>query len=139
MKDRKTAVHALLVLVGFSWLLVVFGGEPWNTTRVLGIVLLIPSVLLWFVARIQLGSSFSVRPQAKQLVTRGLYSRVRNPIYLFSSLLILGIILYAGKLRYLWVFAFLVPLQLFRIRKEEKVLQEKFGDAYLEYKRKTWF
>ncbi len=139
MKDRKTAVHALLVLVGFSWLLVVFGGEPWNTTRVLGIVLLIPSILFWFVALIQLGSSFSVRAQARALVTQGLYSRIRNPIYLFGSLAILGIVLYAGKLRYLWVFAFLVPLQLFRIRKEEKVLQEKFGDAYLEYKRKTWF
>jgi len=138
MKDRKAAVHALLVLVGFSWILVVFGGESWNTTRLLGIVFLIPSVLLWFVARIQLGSSFSVRAQARALVTRGLYSRIRNPIYLFSSLAILGIILYAGKLRYLWVLAFLLPLQLFRIRKEEKVLQEKFGDAYLEYKRKTW-
>ena len=139
MKDRKTAVHALLVLVGFSWLLVVFGGEPWNTTRVLGIMLLVPSVLLWFVALIQLGSSFSVRPQARELVAQGLYSRIRNPIYLFGLLAILGIILYAGKLRFLWVFAFLLPLQLFRIRKEEKVLQQKFGDAYLEYKRKTWF
>ena len=110
MKDRKTAAHAFLGLVGLSWLLVAFRDQPWNTTRVLGIVLLIPSVLLWFLARIQLGSSFSVRPQAKELVTHGLYSRIRNPIYLFGSLAILGIILYADKLRYLWVFAFLVPL-----------------------------
>lgn len=30
-------------------------------------------------------------------------------------------------------------MQLLRARKEEQALQAKFGDAYLEYKRKTWF
>jgi protein-S-isoprenylcysteine O-methyltransferase Ste14 len=37
------------------------------------------------------------------------------------------------------MFAVLIPLQIYRTRKEEQVLAEKFGDAYLEYKRKTWF
>ncbi len=137
--NRKPIVHAVLVLLGFTAVVTIYRPEPWNAARVLGIALLFPSLILWATARIQLGGSFSVRPQAKGLVTHGLYSKVRNPIYSFGSLAILGLILYTGKLRYLWVFAFLVPLQLFRIRKEEKVLQEKFGDAYLEYKRKTWF
>jgi protein-S-isoprenylcysteine O-methyltransferase Ste14 len=80
-----------------------------------------------------------VRAQAKELVTHGLYSRIRHPVYLFGALGILGIILYAGRLEWLWVFAAVVPLQFFRIHKEEKLLSEKFGETYLEYKRKTWF
>jgi protein-S-isoprenylcysteine O-methyltransferase Ste14 len=30
-------------------------------------------------------------------------------------------------------------MQIHRSRKEAKVLEEKFGAAYLEYKQKTWF
>jgi protein-S-isoprenylcysteine O-methyltransferase Ste14 len=30
-------------------------------------------------------------------------------------------------------------LQIYRSGKEAKVLEEKFGAAYPEYKRKTWF
>jgi protein-S-isoprenylcysteine O-methyltransferase Ste14 len=139
MNSRKAVVHALLVLLGISSVVLVFRDKPWNATRILGIIVLIPSSALWALARLQLGRSFAVRAQARELVTHGLYSRIRNPIYLFGSLGILGIILYAGHPRFLWVFVLLVPLQLFRIRREEKVLQEKFGEAYLEYKKRTWF
>ena len=38
--------------------------------------------ILWFVARRQLGASFSVRPEAQPLVTTGLYAKLRHPIYL---------------------------------------------------------
>ncbi len=139
MKAGNPYVHALVVLVGLTSLFVTSQRWPWHATRVLGLVILLPAFALWFAARLQLGRSFSVRAQAKELVTRGLYSKIRHPVYLFGSLGILGVILYADDLKWLWVFAAVVPLQLFRIRKEEKVLHEKFGEAYLEYKRKTWF
>ncbi len=139
MRAGNPYAHLILVLAGLTPLFIHFRGRPWDTTRVLGIAILVPSLAFWFLARLQLGRSFSVRAQAKQLVTHGLYSKIRNPVYLFGSLGILGIILYIGHLQWLWVFALVVPLQLFRIRKEEKVLREKFGDAYLEYKSRTWF
>ena len=139
MKAGNPFAHLLLVLVGVTSVFILFRGQPWNATRVLGVVILVPSFALWFLARVQLGSSFSMRPQARELVTHGLYSRIRHPVYLFGSLGILGVILYTGHVQWLWVFALLVPLQLFRILKEEKVLREKFGDAYLEYRRKTRF
>jgi protein-S-isoprenylcysteine O-methyltransferase Ste14 len=31
------------------------------------------------------------------------------------------------------------PLQAMRARKEARVLEEKFGDAYREYRARTWF
>ncbi len=139
MKARSVYVHALLVLAGLTSILIHFRDQPWSMTRIFGLAILVPSFALWFLARLQLGRSFSVRARATELVTYGLYSKIRNPVYLFGSLGILGVILYIGHLQWLWVFALLVPLQLFRIRKEEKVLQEKFGDTYLEYRSKTWF
>jgi len=112
---------------------------PWTPMRIAGAILAVPSFVLWFVARVQLGKSFSITPQAKELVTHGLYSKIRNPVYLFGSLLIAGIFLYISRPELLWLFVVLIPLQLFRINKEEKVLEEKFGETYLEYKRNTWF
>jgi protein-S-isoprenylcysteine O-methyltransferase Ste14 len=35
--------------------------------------------------------------------------------------------------------AIIVLLQLWRIRRGEKALREKFGEAYLEFRRRTWF
>ncbi len=139
MKAGNVYAHMLLVLAGLTALFIHFRGRPWDATCLLGLAILIPSLALWFLARIQLGRSFSVRAQARALVTHGLYSKIRNPVYLFGALVILGVILYSGRLRWLWVFALLVPLQLVRMRKEEKVLQEKFGDAYRAYRQRTWF
>jgi len=33
----------------------------------------------------------------------------------------------------------LIPLQVFRVRKEEQVLEAKFGDVYRDYRRRTCF
>jgi protein-S-isoprenylcysteine O-methyltransferase Ste14 len=72
-------------------------------------------------------------------VTTGLYSRIRNPIYLFGGLLIVGVVLFLEHPRYLLIFLVLVPLQLVRMRREERVLEEKFGDVYRQYKKGAWF
>jgi protein-S-isoprenylcysteine O-methyltransferase Ste14 len=46
---------------------------------------------------------------------------------------------WASRPIFLLVFLVIIPLQVYRARNEERVLREKFGDAYLEYKQKTWF
>ena len=91
------------------------------------------------IGRIQLGGSFSVRPKAHALVTHGLYSRIRNPIYVFGGLAIAGAFLYIDQPRYLWLFVVLIPLQIYRARQEGKVLEARFGDEYRQYKWRTWF
>ena len=87
----------------------------------------------------ELGPAFSVQAKATTLVTTGVYSRIRNPIYVFGAIFILGIIIWTGRPWLLAIFAALIPLQVVRSRKEERVLTEKFGAAYLDYKQKTWF
>jgi protein-S-isoprenylcysteine O-methyltransferase Ste14 len=98
----------------------------------------VPAFLLFAAARIELGRAFSVRAKATTLVTTGVYSRIRNPIYFFA-VMILRIIIWTGRPWLLLLLAALIPLQVVRSRKEERVLTEKFGAEYLGYKRKTWF
>jgi protein-S-isoprenylcysteine O-methyltransferase Ste14 len=112
---------------------------PWTVWRTAGIAIAAPAFLLLVTARIQLGRAFSVQAKATALVTSGLYSRIRNPIYLFSAIFILGFIIWMGRPWLLLIFVLLIPLQVVRSRKEERVLTEKFGAAYLDYKEKTWF
>ncbi|HWE87424.1 MAG TPA: isoprenylcysteine carboxylmethyltransferase family protein [Terracidiphilus sp.] len=111
----------------------------WTPWHIGGVAIAAPAFLFFVLARLQLGSAFSVEAKASKLVTTGLYSRIRNPIYVFGALMILGVIVFVGRPWWLLVFAVLIPLQIWRGRKEAKVLQEKFGAEYAEYKRKTWF
>ena len=116
-------------------------GPPWTIQRLAGLAIALPCFLLLALARIQLGKAFSVQAKATTLVTTGLYSRIRNPIYVFGSLAVAGFLLWAN-MPWPWLlllFVFLIPMQVRRSRKESQVLAEKFGSSYLDYKRQTWF
>jgi protein-S-isoprenylcysteine O-methyltransferase Ste14 len=124
---------ALAFLVPHFW------GQPWTPVRIAGAVIGLPSLVLLVLARVQLGASFSVRARAQALVTSGLYARIRNPIYVFGGLTLAAGFLVAGKPKLLWALVVLVPLQIYRTRKEEAGLAAKFGDEYGAYKARTWF
>lgn len=113
--------------------------QPWTALRIAGAVLGVIGYSLAITARIQLGQSFSVRPEAKGLVKHGLYSRIRNPMYVFVDVMFFGLIL---ALHAHWVFAILAVFAIFQARqarREARLLQEKFGQAYLDYRKQTWF
>jgi protein-S-isoprenylcysteine O-methyltransferase Ste14 len=140
MQGRKlhifTAVQ-LIALVVLVWLLVSIK-TPWNAQRYAGTVLVILGATFIVLARYQLGKSFSITPQAHKLVTRGVYSRIRNPIYVFGSVMLAGLILILQRPA-LWILlGVVVIVQTLRARKEARVLEAAFGEDYREY-RKTWF
>jgi protein-S-isoprenylcysteine O-methyltransferase Ste14 len=126
---------AVLVLLVF---VVVWPG-PWNGQRLAGSLLLLIGMSLVLTARFQLGRSFSLTPQARRLVTHGLYSKIRNPIYVFGTLAIAGLCLILQR-HYLWLLPVLViVMQTARARREAQVLEAKFGDEYRAYRARTWF
>jgi protein-S-isoprenylcysteine O-methyltransferase Ste14 len=94
---------------------------------------------LWFVARRQLGVAFSVRPEAHELVTTGLYARLRHPIYVFGTTAFLLVLLALQGWQALAIWAILIPVQVIRARREEAVLAQGFGAEYEAYRRSTWF
>jgi protein-S-isoprenylcysteine O-methyltransferase Ste14 len=129
----------LIAGAGLGWLIWRFPPAVWTGMQSVGLCILIFGFALWTTARFQLGKSLTVTAQAKQLVNRGLYSKIRNPIYVFGSWVIAGLILLVGRPRVLLVFLVLIPLQLWRAHKEARVLEEKFGEEYRSYRARTWF
>ena len=106
--------------------------------RIAGVALATISFGLVLMARMQLGKSFSVTPQARELVTHGLYSKLQHPMYVFVDLTVCGIALATGRWYVLLLLVILIPLQLRNRRKEAKLLGEKFGEQYEAYRRSTW-
>jgi protein-S-isoprenylcysteine O-methyltransferase Ste14 len=73
------------------------------------------------------------------LVTKGIYSKIRNPMYLGIILLHIGFPLAAKSLLTLLSALIWIPLILMWKYWEEKDLEENFGKEYAEYKSRTLF
>jgi protein-S-isoprenylcysteine O-methyltransferase Ste14 len=113
---------------------------PVSPRYIVGMTIAAIGFVLWMVARQQLGKSFTVSAQAKALVTTGLYSKFRNPIYFFGGVAFIGVFLAWGNPYALFgVIVLYFVMQALRARKESAVLEEAFGDDYRRYKASTWF
>jgi protein-S-isoprenylcysteine O-methyltransferase Ste14 len=113
--------------------------SSWTWRQTAGLSLMIVGFCFWLTAHMQLGASFSLTPQARALVTRGLYSKIRNPIYVSGTILTAGVAFFWNRIYFLWALAILIPLQIWRAQKEARALEEKFGEEYRAYRRQTWF
>jgi len=138
-KQILTIVSIVVAGVLVFWALRTGALGPLTPLRAIGLALMAVAFVCWSVARLQLGKSFSVRAKATELVTHGIYSKIRNPIYVFGTLFIAGLILSTGHSVWLLVLLLVIPMQVIRARTEAKVLEAKFGDAYRAYRAKTWF
>jgi protein-S-isoprenylcysteine O-methyltransferase Ste14 len=105
----------------------------------IGIVVGVPSFVLMIISRRQLGSSFSVAPEARALVTTGLYSRIQHPMYLFLDLFLLALIIILAWPVLLWIWGILCLVQVVQERREERLLSSSFGAEYSTYDAQTWF
>ena len=132
-------IEMFLVLVVAVGAGVEFRHGPWTPMRIAGAVVFYGGLVLWLVARVQLGKSFSMRARATRLVTTGVYSRIRNPIYVAGQVMFLGAALFVPSWIPLVVVSVTVPMQVVRARKEALVLHEAFGEEYEAYRRRTWF
>ena len=114
--------------------------EPWSTHYLIGLGIALAGFAPSIVARAQLGRSFSIRAQARMLVTTGLYSKFRHPIYLFRGIAFFGLFIAWDKLIPLLCFCLIyAALQIPRARREGNVLEQAFGEEYRQYKASTWF
>jgi len=142
MGDRPSylvfTVAQIAAVAFILWMVFSLPG-PWDWQRDVGVALMMVGTAGIVTARYQLGKSFSLTPQAHQLVTRGIYSKIRNPIYVSGGVMLAGFVLVLHR-PVLWlVLLALVVMQTLRARREAHVLEAAFGDAYREYRRKTWF
>lgn len=129
--DIPIFLACAVALARFAW--------AWDARHIIGMGLAAAGFALWLTARLQLGKSFSVRPEARALVTNGLYSKIRHPIYFFGGMAYGGLFIAWGRLIPLLTFLIVYPAwQYGRARKENAVLENAFGDVYRRYKAQTW-
>jgi protein-S-isoprenylcysteine O-methyltransferase Ste14 len=91
-----------------------------------------------FRAMHKIGTNIDVRKPALAIVSIGPFRYTRNPLYLSLVLLYIGVALFFDMV---WLLALLVPIVLVIhygvIRREERYLEGKFGESYLEYKKRV--
>jgi protein-S-isoprenylcysteine O-methyltransferase Ste14 len=140
--DRGSVLRVWLpLLLGLYGLYVIFVSGPGvhDLTRWIGLALSLLGLAGVILARYTLGRSFSVKAKATELVTTGIYSRIRNPIYVCGMIFLVGLIVMV-QYPVLWVvFVIIIPMQIIRARREAQVLEDKFGEAYRQYRDRTWF
>jgi protein-S-isoprenylcysteine O-methyltransferase Ste14 len=135
---RKAILASAIALAAAAALAVMTYCTPGQAFAA-GAVLAVVALPLMALSRVQLGKAFSVAPKASVLVTRGVYSKVPHPLYAFLDAALLGAVI---ALRRPWLVAAwlaLVAVHAWAARRESKVLEAAFGDAYREYRAKTWW
>ena len=119
----------------------VHGPGPRDAARWIGLALSLTGLTGVMLARYTLGRSFSITAKAVALVTTGIYSRIRNPIYVSGMIFLIGLIVMVRRIAsgLVLLIIIVVPMQIIRARREARVLEAKFGDAYRQYRSRTWF
>ncbi|WP_242500516.1 isoprenylcysteine carboxylmethyltransferase family protein [Tropicimonas sp. IMCC6043] len=98
-------------------------------------------ILLMLVAVVQMQQNHTTvipHHHARHLVTNGVFSRTRNPIYLGDLMVLLGLIVHWSA----WPSLILVPLFMWLITdrfilEEERWLQEDFGPQFAQWSART--
>ena len=113
-----------------------------TTFFALGIVLIWAGILFRFWSIQTLGNLFSTKlviQERHELIAKGPYKYLRNPSYSGALITFVGIGLGVGN--WLSVAALLLMGMIgyaWRIGVEDKMLSAAFGQAYQEYKKRTW-
>lgn len=135
----KVVLRWLDIAVYLAFATFVFLTAPRVLPWYVGLCLSAVAVPFWFLARWQLGGAFSVRPAARQLVTWGLYSKLRHPVYVFGSVAWFGALLALLGWSAVVIWVIVVLIEIVRARREERILAETFGAEYAAYRSTTWF
>lgn len=107
----------------------------------LGVILAIGAVIVFWKSHADLGLNWSPSLEIREkheLITRGIYRIIRHPMYLSQWILAVAQPLLLQN----WIAGFtnllaFVPFYFLRVRAEEKMMLNTFGDEYREYMNKT--
>jgi protein-S-isoprenylcysteine O-methyltransferase len=108
--------------------------------QIISMVLAVAGLAIAIVARTTLADNWSATIDVKQgheLITRGIYHYIRNPIYSGMLLMILATILAFPSRGGLAILLVAAAIFWFRIKTEEALMTKTFPDEYPAYKRRT--
>lgn len=110
--------------------------EPGLAQSLFGLSLVAIGSGFSIIAISRLGRSFSIMAEARELVTDGVYSFVRHPLYLAEEIAILGVIVIHFSIPAVLLLFFHIALQIQRMKNEEGILGEAFPN-YAPYMART--
>jgi len=108
--------------------------------RILGTLLAVFGLLLLAWTHFHLGKQWSADLEIQQehkLITSGPYHYVRHPMYAALYSFFIGTALISGNFIIEFLSIFIILIIQTRINREEKMLQDEFGEAYLDYSKTT--
>lgn len=118
-----------------------YDGIVFSVAEIAGLTLLVAGLTIMLIGQATLKRFYSgtlVIRRDHKLVTHGIYRFTRHPIYLGAIMgVCIGIPLFALSLYGFLILSVLVPIVLNRIRMEEGMLTEEYGDAYRSYQERT--
>jgi len=139
-EDRRLRAVASVVMfvLWFTWFYTVFG-DPFGihlpeAVRYMGLAVFVAGVLLVIATHVRIKGFRDER----MLVTDGIYSKIRNPMYLGFILWLLGLPIFMQALFTLVSAGLWVPQILYWKYTEEKDLEKRYSE-YADYKSRTWF
>jgi protein-S-isoprenylcysteine O-methyltransferase Ste14 len=108
--------------------------------KIVGAAMVLAGLLIYAAAVRRLADSWRLgidRTAPGALVTSGTYSWSRNPIYLALDLQVVGAFFVLGTLIALLAALAAVALLHDQVRREERFLAGRYGDAYRRYRRRV--
>jgi len=108
--------------------------------QIAGVLLISGGLIVFIFAFFNFGDSWRVGVDYETpgaLVTRGIFSLTRNPIYVFIDSWFIGIFLINGTLIFLVLAVLAIAAQHWQILREEAFLKQRYGEAYERYRQQT--
>jgi len=147
-KDKKTLLVEKLLKFAFILIaLIELASILLNTNsffpgniRIVGLALTFTGTLVFIIAMLTMRDSWRAGIPAKdktEIVTSGIYSISRNPAFFGFDLTYIGFYLAFDNLLLLVATLFVITIIHLQILEEEKFLTYRFGEKYLEYKKRV--
>jgi len=152
-EQRITSLEKImlgLLFIGMFFVPIIYASSNWldfanymlpTWARWLGVLLITGALFIFWRAHADLGSNWSPSLEIREkheLITRGIYSVIRHPMYASQWLWVIAQPLLLPN----WIAGFLdllvfIPFYFLRVKAEEQMMLDSFGAQYQEYMKIT--
>ena len=147
----KNSTKLISIVMGISFILLFLtpllnyfltGNISYRWIGIIGIFPGVTGIIIRCIAFYTLGCFFTrtlQKTENHRLITTGIYSFIRHPGYLSDILIFLGVaMVLCNWIPVIFVILTYPIIYAYRIKTEEKMLIEIFGEAYILYQKRTW-
>lgn len=132
-------VPLALTILSISFWITFFS---YDFLKIIGALINIVGLIVWWSAKLTLAENWDAgygKPKIKRLITHGIYSKIRHPLYWGINITLIGLFILYPKVWFVVISLVIIIYFFHRMHTENAYLSEKLGEEYRDYKKKTWF